>query len=72
MHINELPFDMQRQVMASIVPYVQYYVVSDSINKREGIMDDKGGASVFGEDWAGIVAGDNPQIFCAPLEVTLH
>ena len=71
MHINDIPLELQ-QSLPSFSPTVQHYIVTDHVERRQGIMDDIGGEDLYGPDWELIVAGDHPMIEAEELVVTLH
>lgn len=72
MHIYDIPKKQQKQ-LPNITPTIDYFIVTDMVLGRQGVMDDLGGQKEFGEsEWELIRSNKHPDYDCEPLEVTIH
>ena len=71
MRISDLPSDVQQDLEATGLNR-RYFIITDWMDQREGVMCEIGGEEEYGDEWKKIVTGEHPLIDCEPVEVILH
>ena len=70
MKFDDIPLEYRNQMPEGMIPSIPHYIITAA--GASGVMDDKGGRTVFGEEWEDIVNGEHPSVMCEQLEITLH